>query len=305
MLALGTLSSRHQRPGVAHIVHDLRSPQECEQDAQAACELSDAAGLGRCAVGSVAVRSLAGNQEANARRCRYESLAGIASEGRFDVVLTGHTKNDQAESVVMALLRGASTRGLRGMLPLRQLHAGAPAIYLARPMLATTRIESEDLCQACNFNFRIDATNANVDAARAYTRHVLMAALGKLNAQPMDRLVEFAALQRDLHRMISRQARNISKRTAVNADGSVCWPTADLAALATPVLHMVLTQAMASFGGLMPSARRDQLVAFSRAVAAPPSHRARFRIGGCIAMVTPSLVTFTPISIARHSGQSE
>jgi len=305
VLALGTLSSRHHRPGVAHIVHDLRSPQECEQDARATSSLSEAAGLGPCEMRSVAVRQLAGNQEANARRCRYDALATIAVESQFDVVLTGHTKNDQAESVLLALLRGASTRGLRGMLPLRQLSTGTPLIYLARPMLATTRIESEELCEACNLSFCIDATNANIDAARTYTRHVLMAALGKLNTQPMDRLVEFAALQRQLHRMIGRQARQVRKRATISADGSLCWPTVDLAALDTPVLHTVLTQAMVSFSGVMPSARRDQLVAFSCAVAHPPSRHARFRIGGCIAMVTPTLVTFMPISAQRHTGRAE
>src|SRR5262245_40439606 len=75
------------------------------------------------------------NLEAVARRLRYDWLAGVARTAGVSVVVTGHTADDQAETVLHRLLRGTGLRGLRGIAGRRPL---APDVEVVRPLLTTT-----------------------------------------------------------------------------------------------------------------------------------------------------------------------
>src|SRR5207253_1725384 len=78
------------------------------------------------------------NLEATARRIRYQWLAQVARQHGISWIATGHTADDQAETVLHRLLRGTGLQGLRGIAPRRELE---PGINLVRPMLSIRRTE--------------------------------------------------------------------------------------------------------------------------------------------------------------------
>jgi tRNA(Ile)-lysidine synthase len=111
--------------------------------------------------------------EATLRDARYAALASIARAVGADVVATAHHREDQSETVLLALLRGAGPEGLQGMRARRPLEDG---IDLARPLL---RIGAEELRYACHVHalpYAVDPTNAD----RGLRRNALRAALESL-----------------------------------------------------------------------------------------------------------------------------
>ena len=93
--------------------------------------------------------------EAAARDARYRVFASLDA----DHVVLAHNLDDQAETVLHRLLRGAGLQGLRGIAPRRSL---VPGIDVVRPLLAVSRQEIVELLSRHSIPFRTDSTNANV-----------------------------------------------------------------------------------------------------------------------------------------------
>ena len=106
--------------------------------------------------------SLESGLEAGARSARYEALQRIALEKNAVKVLLGHTRDDQAESVLLGLARGSGTRSLSGM-------ASENGIYL-RPLLALTRAQTEAACTEFGIEYWNDPHNENHDFSRVRVR---------------------------------------------------------------------------------------------------------------------------------------
>ena len=106
--------------------------------------------------------SLESGLEAGARSARYEALQKIAVEKNAVKVLLGHTRDDQAESVLLGLARGSGTRSLSGM-------ASENGIYL-RPLLALTRAQTEAACTEFGIEYWNDPHNENHDFSRVRVR---------------------------------------------------------------------------------------------------------------------------------------
>lgn len=107
-------------------------------------------------------------QEA-ARRLRYDALARRAEEIGATAVATGHHRDDQAETLLLNLVRGSGPEGLAGMPPSRSMQA-APAVSLVRPLLDVSRNEIEAYAQAVNLPWRTDPTNRSRDYDRGVIR---------------------------------------------------------------------------------------------------------------------------------------
>lgn len=101
----------------------------------------------------------AGNVEQEARRARYDFFAQKIGEGICDAVATGHTLDDQAETVLYRFLRGAGTAGLSGIRP-------ATASFIIRPLLALRRDDIRNRLSERNIPWREDASNQNRDLQR-------------------------------------------------------------------------------------------------------------------------------------------
>ena len=99
---------------VAHIVHDMRPPCESATDRDAVDELCHALGVPMFVEH---VSAGPGNVEGSLRDGRYEALCEIAVNNDAPFVASGHHADDQLESMLMAVIRGAGPRGLSGAAP--------------------------------------------------------------------------------------------------------------------------------------------------------------------------------------------
>jgi len=85
--------------------------------------------------------------EEAAREVRYRFLSRVAREVRADRVAVGHTRDDHIETVLMHLIRGSGTRGLRGLLPHNQLSIAGSQVTIVRPLLEVSRQETANYCR--------------------------------------------------------------------------------------------------------------------------------------------------------------
>jgi tRNA(Ile)-lysidine synthase len=190
LVASGTHSSAGPLV-VAHLNHGLRG---AESDGDEDFVRSLCAELGIVAhCESLDVRSAAigANLEATARRLRYDWLAGIARQVGAEWVATGHTANDQAETVLHRLLRGAGLAGLRGIAPRRELTTG---VTLIRPLMSVNRQEVIDYLEEIGQPTRLDSTNLDPALTRNRLRHELLPLLAEqYNPQVIACLCRLAA----------------------------------------------------------------------------------------------------------------
>jgi len=146
-----------------HVDHGLR--EDADADAAFVCELANDLGISfqglRVEVGK-------GNRQREARTARYAALAEAARRHGCRVIATGHTATDQAETVLMHLLRGAGLRGLAGMALRRSL---ADGVELVRPLLWAAREEVEAEAARQGWAWREDPSNATDAYQRNRIRH--------------------------------------------------------------------------------------------------------------------------------------
>ncbi|MCY3569463.1 MAG: tRNA lysidine(34) synthetase TilS [Chloroflexi bacterium] len=144
--------------------------------------------------------------EAAARRVRYEALARLARERGAQAVAVAHTLDDQAETVLLHILRGSGLDGLSGMAPLRPLGDG---LQLVRPMLEVTRTETEAVCRAYEWTPAEDPSNLDPVHTRNRIRMSLLPLMRELNPNVAERLAGLAgsvAGDRELLEMLGAQA---------------------------------------------------------------------------------------------------
>lgn len=139
----------------------------------------------------VAAAAQGKNLEATARRLRYEFLQRVAHAQFASAICTAHTLDDQAETVLLRLLRGAGTTGLQGIHPTLELKDGR---RILRPLLQVTRAEVEAHCAHYQLAYRTDSTNASLTLARNRLRHEVLPLLRSFNPQVATVLARTAAL---------------------------------------------------------------------------------------------------------------
>jgi tRNA(Ile)-lysidine synthase len=134
--------------------------------------------------------------EEAARRLRYGWFWELLAAGEADAVATAHTLDDQAETVLHRILRGAWTEGLSGIQPVLK-PAGRQPGQIARPFLATTRREIEPWLRQIGQPWREDASNRDVAFTRNRIRHDLLPILAEYNPAVARQLAQMAALALD------------------------------------------------------------------------------------------------------------
>jgi len=190
---------------VAHLHHGLRGA-EADADLDFVRALASSIGLpfhearvdtaAEARANSQAGKPAESIEEA-ASRLRYAWFRTLMSKklphAVVDAVATAHTLDDQAETVLAKLLRGAWTEGLAGIAP--QLET--PEGLILRPMLAATRAEVESYLNALGQPWREDASNRHLTFTRNRIRHELLPLLEGWNPQLRGHLVQMATLARD------------------------------------------------------------------------------------------------------------
>jgi tRNA(Ile)-lysidine synthase len=131
--------------------------------------------------------------EEAARNARYEFFNTLIASGHADSVLTAHTLDDQAETVLMKLLRGAWTEGLSAIHPVVTLQQGR----VLRPFLNTRRADIESFLKSINQSWREDSTNTDTSFTRNRVRHELLPQLRTFNPNLDQTLANLAELARE------------------------------------------------------------------------------------------------------------
>ena len=116
--------------------------------------------------------------EMAARELRYAWFARVASENGFDAVAVAHNANDNAETLILNLLRGTGLRGICGMSKERPLSG---PVMLIRPMLGMTRAEIEEYAVKHGVEYREDRTNAENEAQRNRIRNEVFPEFARIN----------------------------------------------------------------------------------------------------------------------------
>jgi tRNA(Ile)-lysidine synthase len=167
---------------VGHFNHRLRG-EESDGDERFVRELGESLGV-PVEVGSADVRERAEREKANledlARRLRYEFLADMANRAAARWIATGHTGDDQAETLLHRLVRGTGLQGLRGIARRRELK---PGLFLVRPMLEVSRTDVISFLSELNQPHREDSSNSDPQYTRNRIRHELLPLLKSFNPQ--------------------------------------------------------------------------------------------------------------------------
>ncbi|NMC73101.1 MAG: tRNA lysidine(34) synthetase TilS [Geobacteraceae bacterium] len=168
---------------VAHLNHCLRGT-DSDGDAAFVAALAHRLGL-RAEIGVADVRHISRQRklslEEAGRAARYEWLGNIARTCGADRVALGHHADDQAETFLLRLLRGAGTTGLRAMRPLTS------GLY-ARPLLCLTRADILSYLEERGLPFRVDASNDDKSFLRNRIRHECLPYLASYNPAIAERL---------------------------------------------------------------------------------------------------------------------
>lgn len=183
---------------VAHLNHQLRDSADADavfvRETAAAWEV-------RCYDAVVDVSQLASAEgwslEEAARIARYRFLADVARATGAAYVAVGHHADDQAETVLLHVLRGTGLQGLRGMQlvtawPVEFASGNRPNLLLVRPLLGVTRAAIEAYCDEHALKPVLDETNDDATYMRNRVRHELLPLLETYNPAIRDRLTALA-----------------------------------------------------------------------------------------------------------------
>jgi tRNA(Ile)-lysidine synthase len=207
------------RPCIAHLDHKLRKTSA--HDARWVSELAERLGY-ECVVGRSKVAEIArengDNVEQAAREARYAFLERTAKRKSARYVLTGHTMDDQAETVLLRLMRGSAAAGLGGMEAQRSLGAKS-AIQLVRPLLWARRSDTESYCRLRRVDFLTDETNSNSALARVRVRQQLLPLMQSFNNRIVEAISRTAAQLREDSSVLRDDSHVLLERASVASPG--------------------------------------------------------------------------------------
>jgi tRNA(Ile)-lysidine synthetase-like protein len=201
------------RPIIAHLHHGLRGA-----DADADAEFVAAFAVAHdtpCVIERADVHALANAQrvstEVAARTARYHFLAQVATAHGSRHIALAHNADDQAETVLLRLIRGSGMSGLRGIQTVSQWQESpiAPTLTLVRPLLNVPRRVIEEYCAVQQLTPRHDASNDEQRHLRNRVRHELLPLLEQYNAgirKVLLRLAETASTDMDVVEYATAQA---------------------------------------------------------------------------------------------------
>ena len=244
----------------AHFNHRWRG---AESDRDQACAAAVAAQLGvECTVGTSPGLGGGANLEARAREQRYAFLAEVAAARGCAKIATGHTLDDQAETVVMRLLRGAGWDGLAGIRPVRD---GC----IIRPLIDCSRTQLLAFLQASALPFCEDSSNSDRRFLRNRVRHEVLPLLQAINPAVVRHLAAVADILAQEGRVLDAQVAAVL-RTASAAGGSLGagdWEDGAPAVRSATTRHSDPTGS----GRIGPTARGPASLALAVVRGAPPA----------------------------------
>ena len=227
----------------AHFNHQLRGP-ESDRDERFVRDWCGAHGVpfvsGRGDVRALAARRGQSLEEA-AREARYAFLTKEKERLGCRYVLTAHHADDNAETMLLNLLRGTGLRGLTGIPAARG--------FLLRPFLQVTREELAAYAAAHSIPYVEDSTNALDDAARNVLRHQVLPVLKRLNPQAVEHMSRTAALLAEDEAALAADCGRLLQGCAVIPGVSAKIPVPILKAAPAAIRSRAVLAVLAAVGG--------------------------------------------------------
>ncbi|HIX14034.1 MAG TPA: tRNA lysidine(34) synthetase TilS [Candidatus Anaerofilum faecale] len=230
LAALLALSERLDvRVTAVHVNHGLRG-EEADRDEAFVRALCRRRGvpLTVCRAADMNCTPPSAGQEEWARRLRYGCFERLAASGCR--IATAHTADDQAETLLFRLARGAGLHGSAGIPPVR--------LPFIRPLLTVSRAEVEGYCAACGLDFVQDSTNESALYARNRLRQAAIPALRGVNTAAVEHLAAFCEEMRALDAYLADAAANLLE----NARAGEGWRASVLADAPGVVRRAALAQ---------------------------------------------------------------
>lgn len=233
------LASTGARLTLAFARHGARAEAEVDHDLRVVQNLAASIGA-ECVALDCVPQDGPSPTEGQMRRHRYAALAGEARRRGLTFVSSAHHADDQLETVLLALLRGAGPLGMAGVPGSRRLDDGSPPVWLLRPMLDITRAEIESLCRDAGvrppgeggFEWAEDRTNADTRYARNRIRHELAPLLEQMQPGVARRASRNAELFRQMADLLRARAEDCdSQHGSSESDHDRTWRRSNLQSL--------------------------------------------------------------------------
>jgi tRNA(Ile)-lysidine synthase len=234
---------------VVHFNHQLRGA-DSDGDAQFVAALAGHHKLDlHCESGNTAAyaKQKRLSTETAARALRYQYFRHLLAQAGLNRVATAHTLDDQAETVLLKITRGAGSRGLAGIYPFLSLATSESSAAIVRPLLATRRNHLEAYLQEFKQPWREDASNRDLRHARNRVRHGILPRLERfLNPAVREALAETAEIARAEEDFWQREVAHVLPRAW--AQQSATLNTEVLVALPFALQRRVVRAACESLG---------------------------------------------------------
>lgn len=230
-----TLAAASPHLVIAHIVHDLRPPQEAHADRDAARDLATSLDL-PFATAAIAARAQPGNLEAAARRLRYRALVSLARQHRCPFIATAHHADDLLETMLMRLLRGTGPAGLAPIWPRRTIDR----VTVVRSMLSISRADAERLCALAGHAWRTDSSNDDTALLRNDLRANVIPHLRRLSPTVAQRAAATSALLAQSAALVEAAARRLLSGAASPEPSTLSWPRQRLRRVPAIILGALL-----------------------------------------------------------------
>jgi tRNA(Ile)-lysidine synthase len=198
---------------IAHLDHMFRGEESAEESrfvASLAEKLGIPATLEKIDVPAFCRERGLSSQE-GAREARYGFLRRVAASTGCTRIATGHTADDQAETFLMRLLRGAGTSGLSAIPPMRE--------NIVRPLITVTREEVIEYLRSNDLDYKTDSSNAKPVYTRNRVRVEILPVLKRFNPRIVETLASEAALLREEDEAVETYLEGIIETACVLTEG--------------------------------------------------------------------------------------
>ena len=285
---------------VATIDHQLR--EDSQREATWVAELAHTLGLKHSTRSWDAAKPTTGLQAA-ARKARYRLLLQIIDEGQLPApaaVVTAHTEDDQAETVVMRLARGSGVDGLAAMVPARALHGDGEDVMLVRPFLSVPKAKLIEFLKAAQQTWLEDPSNTSRDFERIRLRQARdsLDALG-VTAQALSLTAQRARRARQA--LEAQTQVFLSDAVALHNGAFAEVDASAFAAQPDEIQIRTLIQLLRGFGGVSPQAQLQKIEALQASLL---RHDAlTTTLGGCVVSKTCSPAG-SQLRVYREAGRA-
>ncbi len=260
---------------VAHLNHQLRGA-ESEADAHYVSNLAQQLGIpaiiGQRDVKSYQAQARLSLEEA-AREVRYAFLAEVAESIEASRVAVGHTLDDHIETILMHLIRGTGTRGLRGLQPSTIWQSSKNSLTVVRPLLSVSRQETAGYCHTHQLMPRIDASNLSLSPLRNRIRHQLLPLLQSYNPRVAEALLRTARIAGDDLTFLDKEIASVWDKIAQKQGNTVILDKEKFLELPSALKRHLLRTAIEKLLGNLKDIETRHIEAIMTALTKPAGKR--------------------------------